>query len=126
MHPFLRLFFVACLISFSSIRPSYAEAKDEPSSEITGKAWSDFRKMDQELTEVYQKTLISLETAAAREKFTDAQNAWLKFREAQGDFAAEGAPSEAQSKLLRATSFTQTTESRLAQLKAWLAAHPKK
>ena len=107
---------IGCLLCLGSLHPSYAETTDG-SSDTNTKAWATFHKLDEELTETYQKMLIEIDSAAAREKFTEAQNAWLKFRQAQGEYVAEGAPDKATYKKLMVANFTETTEARLAELK---------
>jgi len=117
MRSYLHLLLaVGSLLYLGFLQPSYAEKSDD-GPDANAKVWADYHKLDQQLTDTYQKILVGLDSAVAREKFTDAQNAWLKFREAQGVFAAEGAPDKATYKRLMATSFTETTEARLAELK---------
>jgi len=119
------LLVVGCLFCLGSLQLSYAEKNDDM-TEANTKAWADYHQLDQELTKTYQKILVGLDSAAVREKFTDAQNAWLKFRQAQGEYVAEGAPDKATYKRLMAASFTETTEVRLAELKKIKTASPTK
>jgi len=86
-------------------------------------AWTNYHKLDQELTDLYQKILISLSNEKSRENFTNSENAFLKFREAQATFVAQLGGREG-FKGLMVASFTDTTETRIAQLKKWQATKP--
>ncbi len=123
MAGMITLFRVVAVLGFVSLMmPVTAQAKDDSQAELAEQAWTAYHPLEQELTDLYQKTLIGLPTADAREKFTNAQNAWMKYRDLQGEFAA-GAT---ESKYLRALSFTETTKARIAELKAWVASQEKK
>jgi len=107
---------VLCFGFVSSIRAD--DSTGDQSPEVI-QAWTHYHKLDGELTALYQKILIALESKESREKFTESENAWLKFREAQGAFEAEGAPGQPYSKQRMCASFTATTEARIAELKKW-------
>ena len=120
----LSLLALASLLIVASIHPSYAESK-AVSPAVMEKAWADYGALDSEMKKIYQKALIKMDSSEAREKFTDAQNAFEKYRALQGEFVAFGAKDEVTSKLLRAKSYTETTEARIAQLKNWVASTSK-
>ena len=120
----LPLLAVASLLVVASMHPSHAESKSV-SPAVMEKAWADYGTLDTEMKKIYQKALIKMDSSEAREKFTDAQNAFEKYRALQGDFVAFGAKDEVTGKLLRAKSFTESTEARIAQLKNWVASTSK-
>ena len=120
----LSLLALASLLVVASVHPSYAESK-AVSPPVMEKAWADYGALDSEMKKIYQKALIKMDSSEAREKFTDAQNAFEKYRALQGEFVAFGAKDEVTSKLLRAKSYTETTEARIAQLKNWVASTSK-
>jgi len=119
MRPLTLLAF-ASVLALTSVQPSRAESPTV-SSAVLEKAWANYGTLDDEMKKIYQKALIKLDNADAREKFTDAQNAFEKYRALQGEFVAFGAKDQATGKLLRAKSYSETTEARIAQLKNWIA-----
>ena len=123
MRILLPLMSFVCFLLAGSIQPSQAE--DTSSSDPNAREWAAYNKLDKELTELYQKTLISLDNAKARENLTNVENNWLDFRKAQGLFVSMGAHGNSPDKALMVASFTETTEARIAQLKEWQATQSK-
>jgi len=119
MRFLLPLFSLGCLLLTGTMNTVHAE---ETATEQA--AWNNYHKLDQELTDLYQKILISLSNEKSRENFTKSENTWLEFRQAQGIFVAEDPKGGAPSKALMAANFTETTETRIAQLKKWQTTSP--
>jgi uncharacterized protein YecT (DUF1311 family) len=117
---------LSCVLFLGLTVPSHAQDKSDGESPASIQAWTGYHQVDQELTDLCQKIMISLDSATVREKFTDSENVWLKFRKAQGEFAAEGAPDKTTYKLRMAASFTEATKARIAELKKWQDDQPKK
>jgi len=115
MRSFLLLLSFGVISLLGSMSPAFAEDKNESLAET--KEWTAYHLLDRQVTEIYQKILIAIPTPAAREKFTEAQNAWLKFRGIQGEFAAVDAPDKETGKLRMAVSFSATTQARIDELK---------
>ena len=120
----LTLLAFASVLVLTSVQPSHAESKTV-SPAVMEKAWADYGALDTEMKKIYQKALIKMDNSEAREKFTDAQNAFEKYRALQGEFVVFGAKDEVTSKLLRAKSYSETTEARIAELKSWVASSSK-
>ena len=75
-----------------------------------------YEKADRELNVVYQKLIKEL-GAGPREKLRVAQNAWLRFREANSDFQASLAEGGSLAPLLKISTLAEMTEARTEELK---------
>ena len=75
-----------------------------------------YEKADRELNVVYQKLIKELE-AGPREKLRVAQNAWLRFRDANSDFQASLAEGGTMAPLLKISTLAEMTEARTEELR---------
>jgi len=75
-----------------------------------------FQKAEQELNAVYKDLMQQLDEGR-REKLRLAQNAWLRFREANADFEADAVRGGTLAPLIKMTVLADMTEARRAELK---------
>jgi len=75
-----------------------------------------YEKVDRELNVVYQKLSKEL-GAGPREKLRVAQNAWLRFRDANSDFQASLAEGGTMAPLLKISTLAEMTEARTEELR---------
>ncbi len=75
-----------------------------------------FLKAEQELNAVYKDLMKQLDDGQ-REKLRSAEDAWLRFREANADFQADAARGGTLAPLIKVTVLADMTEARTAELK---------
>jgi uncharacterized protein YecT (DUF1311 family) len=75
-----------------------------------------YEKADRDLNAVYQQLMRQLD-AGQQAKLRVAQNAWLRFREANADFEAGAASGGTLGPLLRISTMADMTEARTIELK---------
>lgn len=70
--------------------PPRAEAPGpiQTTADMREAAWKEFSEAEAQLNRVYQKVMTRLEGAGQKTQLQKAQQAWLKFREAQAEFEA--------------------------------------
>ena len=75
-------------VLLSAILLTAASALAQSQHEMNQQAEADFNKADAELNRAYKKLLNGLD-AESQKKLKAAQRAWLAFRDAQAEFAAD-------------------------------------
>ena len=95
-------------------------AQSQP--ELNAQAQAKFDKADKELNDVYQKVLKQLgDDAITKQKFIAAQKAWIKFRDAEAELAADSERGGSLENMMYSNSETETTKARIVELKKYLA-----
>ncbi|MEA3213692.1 MAG: hypothetical protein QOE70_6749 [Chthoniobacter sp.] len=97
------------------ISHAYAQSQAEMNQE----AYADFKNQDVALNKVYQQVLAKLDDEG-QAKLKTAQRAWVAFRDAQAELAADLMRGGSAAPLLRAGSLAETTRARTRQLKEYL------
>ncbi len=96
-----------------------ASAHAQTQAQMNNQAFAEFKKADSELNKIYSQVVARLD-AEGKEKLKTAQRAWVAFRDAQAELDADVSRGGTMVPLLRASSMTDTTQSRIKQLRDYL------
>ncbi len=109
-------YLLVVLLAFSIGRFSQAQTQ----ADMTQQAGDAFKAADDELNQVYQKLVKLQPDDIAKKKLVAAQRAWVAFRTAEGDFAADsnrGGTIESSVNMLKQETLTKE---RVTELKEYL------
>jgi uncharacterized protein YecT (DUF1311 family) len=85
-------------------------------------AYQELQQVDKELNQVY-RALIKRLDKEGKAKLKSAQRAWIAYRDAEAEFAADAARGGSMSGLLHTGSLTDATQKRIEELKNAMAAY---
>ena len=106
---------IAALVAFPT---SHANAQSQ--AEMNRQAAKDFEKVDAELNKTYEALLNKLPDAESKQKLKESQRAWLAFRDAETELAADQARGGAMAATIRHETMTELSQERIKQLRLHL------
>ena len=117
MTRFIAAVFAVAVCAFAAppLPPVHAQSQNE----MNATAAKDYARADADLNRVYKKLAAHLDATGAT-KLKRAQRAWLTFRDAEMEFAADGARGGSLSPLLRYGAAARLTRERVKALTAYL------
>src|SRR5438128_7857579 len=106
------------IVPLVALPTSHANAQSQ--AEMNRQAAKDFEKVDAELNNTYEALLNKLPDAESKQKLKESQRAWLAFRDAETELAADQARGGSMAPTIRYETMTELTQQRIKQLKSHL------
>jgi uncharacterized protein YecT (DUF1311 family) len=116
-----RRLLLRCAALLISLFIPVAQIHAQTQAAMNAQARAEFERADSKLNKTYEALLKKLPDAWSKEKLKQSQRAWVAFRDAEAEFAADQARGGSMAPTIRYQTMAELTQQRIKQLDTRLA-----